>query len=119
MQNTFQNTVWDPSLMFVMMAGMIPNAFAYHFLIKSRTKPILADLFQFPTRRDIDWKLISGAALFGIGWGYSGLCPGPGFITTFVKHDSSVLPWTSGFIAGVVAHRWFVWASEKYYNDNS
>lgn len=67
---------WDPSLIFVMGGALITTFIGYKFVLKS-PKPMLADRFRLPTRKDIDGRLVGGAALFGIGWGLIGLCPGP------------------------------------------
>ena len=104
-KSEFENPVWDPSLLFVMMGGMLPNLLAYNFFIRKTSKPLLNSKFHFPTRRDIDLNLIIGAALFGVGWGYSGFCPGPGFIAMVTKPDASVLPWITGAAGGVLLHR--------------
>ena len=68
--------VWDPSLAFVMGGGVIAN-FIGHRIIMRRTAPLFGTAFQLPTNLRIDGRLLSGAALFGIGWGLGGLCPGP------------------------------------------
>ncbi len=70
---------WDPSLMFVMLGATGVHFFAYRLLAR-RTSPYFASSFSVPTRRDLDAKLVAGAALFGIGWGLSGLCPGPSLV---------------------------------------
>jgi uncharacterized protein len=67
---------FDPSLAFV-MAGAIAVTFAGYRLAFRRSAPIAAERFQLPTRTDIDARLVSGAALFGVGWGLGGYCPGP------------------------------------------
>lgn len=67
---------WDPTLMFVMGGALIPMAIAWRF-VPRLTRPYLVPQFVLPTRRDLDARLITGAALFGIGWGIAGLCPGP------------------------------------------
>jgi len=67
---------WDPSLAFVMGGGAGVAAIGYR-LVSRRPRPVLADVFQVPTRTDLDAPLVVGASLFGIGWGIAGLCPGP------------------------------------------
>ena len=67
---------WDPSLAFVMGGALLVTFIGYRFVLK-RQAPLFEDRFRLPTRNDIDVSLIIGAALFGIGWGLAGLCPGP------------------------------------------
>lgn len=67
---------WDPSLMFVMAGAIGVHAIAWR-LIKRRPSPLLSARFAVPTRRDIDARLVAGAAIFGVGWALAGLCPGP------------------------------------------
>ena len=67
---------WDPSLAFVMGGGVI-TAFVGFRILRGRRAPLFDDTFRWPTRRDINARLLVGAALFGLGWGLVGLCPGP------------------------------------------
>ncbi|MCG6659749.1 YeeE/YedE family protein [Halomonas campisalis] len=67
---------WDPTLMFV-LGGAVVTTFIGYRLVFRRLRPLLGDAFQLPTRQDLDARLIGGSALFGIGWGLSGYCPGP------------------------------------------
>jgi uncharacterized membrane protein YedE/YeeE len=71
---------WDLSLAFVMM-GAIGVHFVVVRLIRGRASPLWSARFALPTRRDIDFKLIAGAALFGAGWGIGGYCPGPAVVS--------------------------------------
>jgi len=70
---------WDATLAFV-MAGAVAVASIGFALARRRDTPILATQCLWPTRRDIDAPLVVGAALFGIGWGLVGLCPGPALV---------------------------------------
>ncbi|MEX6508435.1 DUF6691 family protein [Jiella sp. M17.18] len=67
---------WDPSLAFVMGGAAITTFLGYR-LVWRREKPLLLADFQVPRRSDIDRDLLLGAAIFGIGWGIGGFCPGP------------------------------------------
>lgn len=70
---------WDPSLAFVMM-GAVATAFVGFRLVLKRQRPVFADAFQLPTRSDLDARILAGPAVFGVGWGLGGLCPGPAFV---------------------------------------
>ena len=67
---------WDPSLALV-MGGALAVTFVAYRLVLRRPAPLFAARFHLPTRRDIDTRLLAGAAIFGIGWGAAGYCPGP------------------------------------------
>jgi uncharacterized membrane protein YedE/YeeE len=70
---------WDPSLALVMGGAVAVSALGT-LIAKRRGVPVLAPRLEIPTRRDLDLRLIGGAALFGIGWGLVGLCPGPALV---------------------------------------
>lgn len=74
---------WDPSLMGV-MGGAIAVYAVVAALVTRRPAPLAAERFALPTRRDIDPRLVAGAAIFGVGWGLAGYCPGPG-VTSLVS----------------------------------
>ncbi len=67
---------WNPALMFVMVGALLVTTIGYRLVI-NRQKPIFDDEFHLPLNKQVDIRLISGAAMFGIGWGMSGYCPGP------------------------------------------
>ena len=66
---------WDASLIFV-MGGAVVVTFVGYRLVWKRSKPLFAARFQVPTSTEIDGRLVGGSALFGIGWGIAGFCPG-------------------------------------------
>jgi uncharacterized protein len=79
---------WDATLIFVMGAGLVVTFLGYQFTFR-RNAPFFATSFRLPTSQDIDVKLLGGAALFGLGWGLSGFCPGPAIASlVFGKTES-------------------------------
>lgn len=71
---------WDPSLALV-MAGAIAVHLPLARLVLRRRAPLFAGAFDLPQRKDIDRRLVFGAALFGVGWGLAGVCPGPAIVS--------------------------------------
>lgn len=71
---------WDWRLMGVMIGAIGVHMIAFR-LITKRASPILDLKFQLPTKKDIDYRLIVGAMIFGIGWGWAGICPGPAIVS--------------------------------------
>ena len=94
---------WDPTLAFVMAGALGVNAVAYA-LTRRRAGPVLGERFHLPTRRDIDLPLVVGAAIFGLGWGLVGFCPGPG-LAALATGSSSALLFVVGLVAGTLAWR--------------
>lgn len=71
---------WDPSLAFVMLSALALFMPIYHLIIKHKSKPKLTQAFHLPQKTTIDLPLLLGASIFGIGWGISGICPGPALV---------------------------------------
>ena len=94
---------WDASLAFVMLGAIIVTSVGYRILFKSE-RPLFADLFRLPVSKDIDFKLLSGAVLFGVGWGLAGLCPGPALVN-FSLGISSVLLFVISMVMGINGYR--------------
>ena len=94
---------WDPSLALV-MGGAVTVAFFGFRLTLARGRPLLAPAFQLPTRSDLDAPLLSGAALFGIGWGLGGFCPGPA-LTSLGLAAPGTLAFLPAMLAGMIAAR--------------
>jgi len=69
---------FDPSLAMVVIGGVIPNML--HYVDLKKEAKLFWEEWRVPARRDIDWRLITGSVLFGLGWGLAGVCPGPALV---------------------------------------
>lgn len=96
----FGGANWDPSLAFVMGGAVLVYSIAYRLIIKRR-RPLLEQKFHVPTRSDLDWRLIVGGGLFGVGWGIGGYCPGPG-LTALVSLESPAFIFVASMAVGMV-----------------
>lgn len=94
---------WDASLAFV-MAGAIAVTFIGFRRVLKRARPFFAERFHLPTRSDIDARIIAGPAIFGIGWGLAGFCPGPA-LTALGFGSRSAFIYVVAMFAGMVAAR--------------
>lgn len=81
---------WDPSLIFVMGGAIAAHLYFARRALKTAA-PRLAPRFVMPTRKDLDLPLIVGAAIFGVGWGIGGLCPGPALVSVFSGAKTTLL----------------------------
>ncbi len=92
---------WDPTLMFVMAGGLAVTTLGYKFIFR-RSSPLVDEKFHLPTQRQIDLPLVGGAALFGVGWGLAGICPGPA-LADLVTLDPKVLAFVAAMLVGMIA----------------
>ncbi|MFT3792269.1 MAG: YeeE/YedE family protein [Rudaea sp.] len=81
---------WNPQLLFV-MAGAVATTAAGYFFVLRRPRPLLEERFRLPSARAVDARLLGGAALFGIGWGLVGYCPGPALASLTAGSPSTLL----------------------------
>jgi uncharacterized membrane protein YedE/YeeE len=95
---------WDPSLLFVMIGAVSVAMIAFRFILK-RPAPLWSTSFQLPQKKSLDLQLISGAAIFGIGWGMSGYCPGPSVTGLSLFSLESVIMVLAIYLGFFVAHR--------------
>ena len=94
---------WDPTLGFVMGGAMLPMALAWRILPRLKS-PVAAAAFDLPGTAGLDRKLVFGAILFGVGWGISGLCPGPALADLAIAPVPAAT-FVAAMIAGMAAHR--------------
>jgi uncharacterized membrane protein YedE/YeeE len=95
---------WDPTLIFV-MGGAIFSALPGFWLSRRLTKPLLANNFQLPDKKNFDRRLVGGAAIFGVGWGLVGLCPGPA-ISAITTGSPQVIVFVISMTVGMAFYRW-------------
>lgn len=100
---------WDPTLAFVMAGALVTTAIGYR-LTFARGRPLVGTAFNLPTARKIDVPLIGGAAVFGIGWGIAGFCPGPA-LAALVALQPKVLIFLLSLVVGMVAAKF--WQSRQ------
>lgn len=91
---------WDPTLAFVMGGALLVNLPLF-WLTRKRGRPLFEERFALPTRQDLDPRLIGGSALFGIGWGIGGFCPGPALASL-----GSGAPVVIGFVGMMLLGMW-------------
>ena len=94
---------WDPTLAFVMGGALIVMAIAWRIAARMQ-HPLAATRFNLPDRTELAPSLIMGAAIFGIGWGIAGLCPGPGFAALAIDPVSAAV-FVVSLMAGILIAR--------------
>ena len=93
---------WDPSLAFVMGGAILVGYFSFAAAGK-RGRTFLGGAMALPTRRDIDARLVAGSAVFGVGWGLAGFCPGPALVALGAGIDQAAL-FVAAMLAGMVIY---------------
>lgn len=94
---------WDPTLAFVMGGAVLVMAIAWRF-VPRMSHPLFAPKFALPGTTDLTPRLVIGSALFGIGWGIAGLCPGPG-LAALVLAPASAAIFVVAMLVGMLASR--------------
>jgi len=98
---------WDPTLAFVMGGAVLVMVLVWQFQPRM-VRPLFAESFAVPTRKDLTPSLIGGSALFGIGWGIAGLCPGPGIAALVIEPAGAAI-----FVAAMLAGMGLVRLTER------
>jgi uncharacterized membrane protein YedE/YeeE len=99
---------WDPTLAFVMGGALLVAAPTFRMIFRRR-RPVLAENFELPTQKEIDTRLVGGSALFGVGRGLSGFCPGPAMAALAGTSATGILPvfvFVAAMILGMVIYEW-------------
>jgi hypothetical protein len=99
---------WDPSLAFVMIGAIAVHFFAYRW-VRGSAAPLFADEFAIPKLRHIDAKLVTGSALFGVGWGLGGYCPGPGIVSLGAGRGDALMFVASMAIGWIITAKYDAW----------
>ncbi|CAN5446701.1 MAG: YeeE/YedE family protein [Actinomycetota bacterium] len=94
---------WDPTLAFVMVGALLVSIPAFRWIL-SRPNPVLDDTFDLPKKTAVDGRLLGGAAIFGIGWGISGFCPGPA-VAALASGIPSVFVFMAAMLAGMAIYK--------------
>lgn len=100
---------WDPSLAFVMAGAMGTYAIARRIVLR-RSAPLCADAFPNPPRTRPDGRLLLGSAIFGVGWGLAGWCPGAGFVA-LAGGAAPLLAFMGGMFGGMALFR--LWEARR------
>jgi uncharacterized protein len=95
---------WDPTLAFVMGGALLVTIPAFRLILR-RPRPVLADEFDLPTKKEVDSRLLAGSAIFGIGWGLAGFCPGPA-VTALASGLAPVFAFVAAMVAGMAVYKW-------------
>lgn len=95
---------WNPALMFVLMSAVVVTCIGYH-LVWKRSAPLFEVSFSVPTSRILDKRLIRGFAIFGVGWGLVGLCPGPVFASVLTANWMKILVFLGAMVSGILLQR--------------
>ena len=103
---------WNPSLAFVLLSAVVVTGIGYR-LVWKRSAPIYEASFSVPTSRILDKRLIIGSAIFGVGWGLVGLCPGPALASVFTVNGVKALVFIAAMAGGILLQRNFSSLIEK------
>jgi uncharacterized protein len=94
---------WDPTLAFVMGGAVLVMAVAWRVQARM-AKPVFGEKFSLPDRSDLDPRLLTGAAVFGMGWGVAGLCPGPA-VASLALSPVHAIPFVVAMLTGMLLQK--------------
>lgn len=94
---------WDPTMIFVMVGAIATYSLVYHWS-RGRPAPFFSEKFHLPSRKEIDGRLLAGAAIFGVGWALAGYCPGPG-LASLVSGQAQPLLFVFSMLVGMALYK--------------
>jgi uncharacterized membrane protein YedE/YeeE len=97
---------WDPALLLVLGSALITAAIGYA-IVNRRAAPLFDVEFHTPGRTALDGRLLGGAAIFGVGWGVAGFCPGPAIVAALTL-DIRAWLFLPAFVVGMVVYEVFL-----------
>ena len=95
---------WDPSLALVMAGAITVTAIGYRLVLR-QSQPLFGETFHLPNQQELDLRIVSGPAIFGLGWGLAGFCPGPA-LTALGFGSSAAMIFVAAMAAGMLLARW-------------
>lgn len=95
---------WDPTLALVFVGALLVTIPTFRLILK-RSRPVLAEEFELPNKKEVDGRLLAGSAIFGIGWGLAGFCPGPA-VTALASGLAPVFAFVAAMIVGMAIYKW-------------
>ena len=101
---------WNPALVGVMAGAITVYSLVFFLLVKKRKRPLLDSQFYLPQRSDFEPSLIAGATLFGLGWGWSGICPAPALVG-LASFEPAFLVFTVSMLLAMLAFK--AWKPQK------
>ena len=99
---------WDPTLAFVIGGALLVTMPAFRLIFRRR-RPVLAEDFDLPEKKNVDARLVGGSVLFGVGWGLSGFCPGPAVVALVPALATGIMPvftFVAAMIVGMAIYEW-------------
>lgn len=108
---------WDASLLFTMGGAVAVFAIGYRLALRF-DRPLLESEFQRPTKKQLDWPVVAGSALFGIGWGLAGYCPGPALASVVT---AKAAPWifVGSMLLGMGLYEWVQGGARQWFKSTS
>jgi uncharacterized membrane protein YedE/YeeE len=97
--------VWDPTLLFVLTGAVTVTLITFRFVLRL-PHPLFDTQFYLPHKKDIDLPLVLGAAIFGVGWGIAGYCPGPSIVALVLGIWNPIL-FIFALIIGSLTYKWY------------